>query len=126
MDSVHNRNAGAVALAEDRGRDGRKPVVNVNDVRTKLVQYTRNSLAHVRRTGKLVRRRANAGQGAVNRIVVGIESLNLNVAPGKQAGLCVHHGVFSAALLVPIMDEQDLHAIPRNEKHLRPRRTGVI
>ena len=48
----------------------------------------------------------------MDRVVVRIESLNLNSAPGEHAGLRVHHGVFSAALLIPVVDEQDLHAIP--------------
>ena len=48
----------------------------------------------------------------MDRVVVRIESLDLNAAPGEQAGFRVHHGVFSAALLIPVVDQQDLHALP--------------
>jgi hypothetical protein len=78
--------------------------VNVHDIGAKLLQDTSNAPAHFGRSGKLVDRSADLRQDAMDRVVVRLESFNFYAPAFEQAGLCVHHGVFSAALLIPVVD----------------------
>jgi hypothetical protein len=86
--------------------------MDMNHVGAKLVQNGGDPPAHIRRSGKLAHRNRNFGQLSMNRIVIGVKSPHLDAVRSQQAGLCVHHGVFSAALLIPVVDQKDFHALP--------------
>jgi hypothetical protein len=48
----------------------------------------------------------------MNGVIVGIESFHFNGARRQQAGLRVHNGIFSATLLIPVVNHQNFHVFP--------------
>jgi hypothetical protein len=76
----------------------------MNHVGPKGLQRISDALPHVGGSGELICRNADLCQPSPDGIVVGIKPLNLYASIGKQAGFRVHNGVFSAALLIPIVD----------------------
>ena len=42
-------------------------------------------------------------------VVIGIEPLDLDSIRSEQRSLCVNDGIFSAALLIPIVNHQNFH-----------------
>jgi hypothetical protein len=89
--------------------------VDVNHIRPETGENTAKFRERIRGDPELARGNLNLRNDSLYGIVVGVKALNLNPVPSKQARLCIHDGIFTAALLIPIMDDKDFHRcfIPR-------------
>jgi len=94
----------AVADVKQRGRERRKPIVNVHNARAKCGKSSSEPRLCGCRQTKLAERNLDLCHDALNGIVVSIKPLDLDSICSQQTCLCVNYGIFSASLLVSIVD----------------------
>ena len=108
MECLNDRNARTKTGAMNRWRKARKKIVHVYEVRSKAA----NAFAHFPRvleridTLKACHERIHP---AHNRIVVLFPNLDLVAHPQQQTTFRLYNRVFSARLLVSVVNKEDSH-----------------
>jgi len=109
MQRVNDGNVSALTDAKNRGRKRREPVVNMDDVRSGILERLSKIRLDGGRKPELPGRSMDLRDKPSNGVVIGVKPLHFDAICGEESGFSVNHGILAASLLIPVVNYQNFH-----------------